>query len=82
LRRTSHPERGSSGSLVLSRIAIDNADLHAQTAEIAISRERLRITHEMHDGIAQVLGYVNTKVQAANEYLRRGKNEEASTQLR
>src|SRR5712692_3893358 len=32
--------------------------------------------------IAQVLGYVNTKVQAANEYLRRGKNEEASGQLR
>lgn len=67
---------------VQAAIAIDNAYLHAQAAEIATARERLRIAHEMHDGLAQVLGYVNTKVQAANEYLRRGKTEEASTQLR
>lgn len=67
---------------VQAAIAIDNAHLHAQAAEIATARERLRIAHEMHDGLAQVLGYVNTKVQAANEYLRRGKTEEASTQLR
>ena len=67
---------------VQAAIAIDNAHLHAQAAEIATARERLRIAHEMHDGLAQVLGYVNTKVQAANEYLRRGKLEDASTQLR
>lgn len=67
---------------VQAGIAIDNAYLHAQAEEIATSRERLRIAHEMHDGLAQVLGYVNTKVQAANEYLRRGKVDEASTQLR
>ena len=47
-------------------IAIDNAHLHAQAAEIATALERLRIAHEMHDGLAQVLGYVNTKVQAAD----------------
>ena len=67
---------------VQAGIAIDNAHLHSQAAEIATSRERLRIAHEMHDGIAQVLGFVNTKVQAANEYIRRGKPEEASIQLR
>jgi len=67
---------------VQAAIAIDNAHLHAQAAEIATARERLRIAHEMHDGLAQVLGYVNTKVQAANEYLRQGKSEEASGQLR
>lgn len=67
---------------VQAAIAIDNAYLHAQAAEIATARERLRIAHEMHDGLAQVLGYVNTKVQAANEYVRQGKNDEASTQLR
>lgn len=63
-------------------IAIDNAHLHQQVTNLAVAQERLRIAHEMHDGIAQVLGYVNTKVQAANEYLRRGKSEEATTQLR
>jgi signal transduction histidine kinase len=66
---------------VQAAIAIDNAHLHAQAAEIATARERLRIAHEMHDGLAQVLGYVNTKVQAAKQYLRRGKTEDASTQL-
>lgn len=63
-------------------IAIDNAHLHQQVADLAVAQERLRIAHEMHDGLAQVLGYVNTKVQAVNEYVRRGKNEEASAQLR
>ena len=66
---------------VQAGIAIDNAHLHQQVANLAVAQERLRIAHEMHDGLAQVLGYVNTKVQAANEYLRRGKSEEASTQL-
>ncbi|HEX7807784.1 MAG TPA: GAF domain-containing sensor histidine kinase [Thermoanaerobaculia bacterium] len=66
---------------VQAGLAIDNAHLHAQAAEIATARERLRIAHEMHDGLAQVLGYVNTKVQAAKQYLRRGKTDEASTQL-
>lgn len=67
---------------VQAAVAIDNAYLHAQAADLAIAQERLRIAHEMHDGLAQVLGYVNTKVQAADAYLRRGKDEEASAQLR
>lgn len=66
---------------VQAAIAIDNAHLHAQAEEIATARERLRIAHEMHDGIAQVLGYVNTKVQAAKQYLRRGMADDASQQL-
>lgn len=63
-------------------IAIDNAHLHRQISDLAVAQERLRIAHEMHDGIAQVLGYVNTKVQAATEYLRSGNSEEATAQLR
>jgi signal transduction histidine kinase len=66
---------------VQAAIAIDNAHLHAQAEEIATARERLRIAHEMHDGIAQVLGYVNTKVQAAKQYFRLGKMEEGNEQL-
>src|SRR6185503_12486862 len=66
---------------VQAAIAIDNAHLHAQSADLAVAQERLRIAHEMHDGLAQVLGYVNTKVQAADAYLKRGKTEEASGQL-
>jgi len=66
---------------VQAAIAIDNAHLHQQVADLAIAQERLRIAHEVHDGIAQVLGYVNTKVQAANAYLSQDKPEEAGAQL-
>jgi signal transduction histidine kinase len=67
---------------VQAAIAIDNAHLHRQVADLAVAQERLRIAHEMHDGIAQLLGYVNTKVQAATEYLRQEKTEEGLAQLR
>ncbi len=63
-------------------LAIDNAHLHEQVADLAIAQERVRIAHEMHDGLAQVLGYVNTKVQAAEMYMKRDKTEEAGAQLR
>ncbi|MFP5246714.1 MAG: GAF domain-containing protein [Thermoanaerobaculia bacterium] len=63
-------------------LAIDNAHLHQQVADLAVAEERLRIAHEMHDGLAQVLGYVNTKVQAAEMYMKREKIEEAAGQLR
>jgi signal transduction histidine kinase len=66
---------------VQAAIAIDNAYLHGQVASLAVAQERLHIAHEMHDGIAQVLGYVNTKVQAANAYLSRGNTDDASKQL-
>jgi len=63
-------------------LAIDNAHLHEQVADLAVAQERLRISHEMHDGLAQILGYVNTKVQAAELLLKREKPEEAGAQLR
>lgn len=62
-------------------IAIDNAHLHEQTRVLAMAEERLRIAREMHDGLAQVLAYVNTKAQVVKEYLRQNKTESAAGQL-
>lgn len=62
-------------------IAIDNAYLYGQVRALGAARERLRIAHEMHDGLAQVLAYVNTKAQVVREYLRQGKAEEAQEHL-
>jgi signal transduction histidine kinase len=62
-------------------IAIENARLHAQVQSLAVLEERERIAREMHDGLAQVLGYVNTKAQAVRELLKGGRLEEASSQL-
>ncbi len=62
-------------------VAIDNAYLYGQVRELGAARERLRIAHEMHDGLAQVLAYVNTKAQVVREYLRQGRTEEAQKHL-
>jgi signal transduction histidine kinase len=62
-------------------IAIDNAHLNSQLRHLAVAEERALLAREMHDGMAQVLAYVNTKAQAVRAYLRRQKVEEAGEQL-
>jgi len=63
-------------------IAIENDRLMGQLRELAVRSERERIAREMHDGLAQVLGYVNTKSQAVEELLAAGRVDSARTQLR
>ena len=55
--------------------------LHERLRTLAVAEERARIAHDLHDGTAQVLAYVNTKAQAADQFLRAGRAEEASAQL-
>jgi signal transduction histidine kinase len=62
-------------------IAIDNAYLHRRLHSLAVSEERLRIAHEMHDGLAQVLAYVNTKAQVVREHLKKERIDEAMKHL-
>ncbi len=62
-------------------IAIDNAHLHEQLRSLAVAEERVRIAREMHDGMAQILAYVNTKAQAVRGFLAHGRHEQASRQL-
>ena len=58
-------------------IAIENARLQGRLRELAVVAERERIAREMHDGLAQVLGYVNAKSQAIEELLIAGRTDEA-----
>ena len=62
-------------------IALEHARLEARLRELAVVEERERIARELHDGIAQVLGYVNTKSQAIDEYLAGGRVDEARAQV-
>ncbi len=62
-------------------IALENDRLQRELRELAIRAERERIAREMHDGLAQVLGYVNTKSQAVEELLSGGRVEAARSQL-
>jgi len=62
-------------------IAIENARLQRELTDFAVRDERVRIARELHDGLAQVLGYVNTKSQAVEELLATGQIDDARTQL-
>ena len=61
--------------------AIDNAHLSERLRLLAIAEERVRIAREMHDGMAQILAYVNAKAQAVQAHLARGRHQEAARQL-
>jgi signal transduction histidine kinase len=52
-----------------------------QVRRLAILEERDRIGREMHDGLAQVLGFVNTKAQTVREYLRAAQTAPAAQHL-
>lgn len=52
-----------------------------QVRLLAVLEERDRIGRELHDGLAQILGYVNAKAQAVHEFLRSGDLEAAARQL-
>ncbi|MGZ3585714.1 MAG: histidine kinase [Candidatus Limnocylindrales bacterium] len=62
-------------------IAIENDRLQSALRDLAIRDERERIAREMHDGLAQVLGYVNTKSQAVEELLAVNRLDAARAQL-
>ena len=62
-------------------IALEHDRLERRLRELAVVEERERIARELHDGIAQVLGYVNTKSLAIDEYLAGGRVREARLQV-
>lgn len=61
--------------------AIENANLHNVIEEVSILGERERISREVHDGVGQVLGYVNTQVQAIRKLLENGQFDTAQEEL-
>jgi signal transduction histidine kinase len=62
-------------------IAIENAQLHERVLDAAVLEERERIAHELHDGLAQVLGFVNTQTLAIEKLLSSGRTEDAGVQV-
>jgi signal transduction histidine kinase len=62
-------------------VALENARLYRQTQSEAALEERERIAREMHDGLGQVLGYVNTKTLAVARLLDVGRVDEARAQV-
>ena len=50
-------------------VAIENARLYEKVQGVVIVEERERIAKELHDGPAQILGYVITKSEATRQIL-------------
>lgn len=61
--------------------AIESSRLHERVLDAAVLQERERIAHELHDGLAQVLGYINTQTLAVRRLLASNRSEEAGVQL-
>lgn len=62
-------------------IAIQHALLASQMQSLSITDERARIAREMHDGLSQILGYLNLQVQTLDALLKQGKQEEIAVEL-
>jgi nitrate/nitrite-specific signal transduction histidine kinase len=62
-------------------IAIQHGLMTSQLQSLSIIEERTRIAREMHDGVAQVLGYLNLQVQTLGTLLKQGKSEQLQIEL-
>lgn len=62
---------------------LQNANLLAEVEIKAILQERIRLAREIHDGLAQTLGFLKLKISQLRAYLEQGELERASqtTQL-
>lgn len=63
-------------------IALQHASMAAQLQSIATLEERSRIAREMHDGLAQILGYLGLQMQTLEAYVKAGKQEELLGEIR
>lgn len=62
-------------------VAIDNARLHGEVQGLAAAAERDRIARELHDSLAQALGYVRLRATSARDALRADAPNEADQAL-
>jgi two-component system nitrate/nitrite sensor histidine kinase NarX len=62
-------------------IAVNNAQLYRQVRHLAVLEERDRLAREMHDNLAQALGYLNLKASLTQELVAGGDISQAEASL-
>jgi signal transduction histidine kinase len=62
-------------------ITMQHSLMMSQLQSLSVVEERARIAREMHDSLAQVLGYLNLQVQTLQALFKLGKDEELKTEL-
>ncbi len=63
-------------------IAIQHTLMAGRLQSLAVIEERARIAREMHDGLAQILGYLSLEVQTLDALVRQGDTEATLGELR
>ena len=63
-------------------IAIEHALMAARLQSLAVTEERSRIAREMHDGLAQILGYLSLEMQTLDALVRQKDQEAVLAELR
>jgi signal transduction histidine kinase len=62
-------------------IALEHATMAARLQSLAIIEERSRIAREMHDGLAQILGYLGVEMQTLEALVRQGNTDAVLDEL-
>lgn len=62
-------------------IAIQHGLMTSQLQSLSIIEERARIAREMHDGLAQILGYLNLQIQTISSLLKQDKQDALLAEL-
>lgn len=63
-------------------IAVEHAVMAQRVRSLAVLDERTRIAREMHDGLAQILGFLNLEMQALEARVRQNRVDETIAELR
>lgn len=62
-------------------VAVENAKFHQRTEQLAILEERNRISRELHDSLAQTLGWLSIKTEILEDDLKLGEIEKSQTDM-
>jgi len=69
------------GLAAQAAIAIENARLYAEVGSLATLQERERIAREMHDGLAQALGFLRFRLKTLEDRMEGGGQPPGSPEL-
>jgi nitrate/nitrite-specific signal transduction histidine kinase len=62
-------------------VGVENAYFHEQAGQLAILEERGRLARELHDNLAQTIGYLNLNTRIITDMVKVGQYNEAQTAL-
>lgn len=63
-------------------LAVRNAQLYSQLRQTAVLEERYRLSREMHDGLAQTLGYLGMQAERIEGMAERGESERLPVEIK